>query len=427
MNDDAGRWDGLVLEDRVHRQLYIDPAIFEEEMQRIFERTWVFVGHDSEVPQTGDYKTAFIGRQPVILARHTDGRIHVLMNRCMHRGAVVCRAERGNTSIFRCMYHGWMYNTQGDLVGVPFPGGYGEDFGLRTLGLRRAPRVGNYRGFVFASLSPEGESLDDHLGPAKAYIDVMVDTAPSGEILVRSGVQRYTYPANWKLQMENLLDGYHPNFTHQIAFELSERRRGTSGRQANTEGSGATSRAFARGHGALHYSAIRRYGGGEPEGPAAEHRRALEARLGQKRAEEVLGADLQLFVFPNLFFQNVRQHFRVIRPVSVDRTEVYAYPYTLAGAPDPLNQRQVRGLGWWASAAAFGQPDDLEAFVRCQEGLRVTAADWVLFSRGLHRERISPEGEIIGDVTDEVPQRGMYREWKRLMAGAQGGTRDDQR
>lgn len=404
----------------MHRRLYTEGAIFEAEMARIFEHTWVFVGHASEVPVPGDYKTAYIGRQPVILARHSDGRIRVLMNRCMHRGSIVCRAERGNTSVFRCMYHGWMYNTAGDLVAVPFKGGYGDGFDQGALGLHQAPRVDSYRGFVFASLCSEGESLEDHLGPAKAYMDTMVDAAPEGEIAVRSGLERYTYPANWKLQMENLLDGYHPNFTHQIAFELSERRRGTSGRKANTEGSGATARSFGRGHGALHYSAVRRYGGEEPEGPAAVYRQALQARLGPKRAAEVAEADLQLFVFPNLFFQNARQHFRVIRPVAVDRTEVYAYPYTLVGAPDALNERQVRGLGWWASAAAFGQPDDLEAFVRCQEGLRVTSAEWVLFLRGLHREWVQGD-EVIGDVTDEVPQRGMYREWKRLMAQGQGG------
>lgn len=408
--------NNLVREDRVHRCLYTEPDIFDVEMERIFEQTWVFIGHESEVPEPGDYRTTFIGRQPVILSRHTDGHVYVLMNRCMHRGALVCRQEAGNTTVFRCMYHGWMYNTEGALVAVPFPGGYGSDFHREDYGLRAAPRVSSYRGFVFASLQPEGESLEDHLGIARSYIDLIVDAAPAGTLSVRSGVQRYTYPANWKLQIENLLDGYHPNFTHQIAFEISERRRGASGRKGNTEGSGATARSFGRGHGALHYSAVRRYRWDEAQGATAEYRRAVETALGSERAAEVLGADVQLFVFPNLFFQNARQHFRVIRPVAVDRTEVCAYPYTLDGAPDELSRKQVKGLAWWASAAAFGQPDDLEAFVRCQEGLQVTSAEWVLFARGMHRERLV-EGEIVGDVTDEVPQRGFYREWKRWMVG----------
>ncbi len=408
--------DALVQPDRVHRLLYTDPAIFAAEMQRIFERSWVFVGHESEVAQPGDYKTEMIGRQPVILSRHTDGQVHVLLNRCMHRGAVVCRAERGNSTVFRCMYHGWMYNTCGDLVAVPFPGGYGEDFDMTALGLRQAPRVASYRGFVFASLAPEGESLHDHLGLAKGYIDLIVDAAPAGAITVRSGVERYAYPANWKLQIENLLDGYHPNFTHQIAFELSERRTGRSGRKANTEGSGATARALGHGHGLLHYSSVQRYGSSDPETEA--YRRAVAATLGPERSADVLRADIQLFVFPNLFFQNARQHYRVVRPLAADRTEVFAYPYTLNGAADAYNSKRVRALAWWASPAAFGQPDDLEAFVRCQEGLQVESVEWVLFARGLHRERVDEAGEIIGDVTDEVPQRGIYREWRRLMTAA---------
>jgi phenylpropionate dioxygenase-like ring-hydroxylating dioxygenase large terminal subunit len=408
--------DILVQDDRVHRTVYTDPGLFQQEMARVFERTWVFVGHESEVPHPGDYRTTTIGRQPVILSRHSDGQVYVLLNRCMHRGAVVCREERGNSSIFRCIYHGWMYNARGDLVGVPFPGGYGDGLDAAEWSLRRAPRVGSYRGFVFASLAPTGEDLPEYLGRARAYMDLLLDAAPAGTVTVRSGVERYAYPANWKLQIENLLDGYHPNFTHQIAFELSERRRGTSGRRANSEGSGATARTFGRGHGVLHYGAVNR-GYAQEGGLPPAYIAALEAGLGPARAAAVLAADIQLFIFPNLFFQGARQHYRVVRPVAVDHTEVHAFPYTLDGAPEELNRRRVRGLSWWASPAAFGQPDDLEAFVRCQEGLQVTAAEWVLFSRGIQRERMDEEGEVVGDITDEVPQRGIYREWKRLMRG----------
>ncbi len=149
--------------------------------------------------------------------------------------------------------------------------------------------------------------------------------------------------------------------------------------------------------------------------------RALNARWGTERTQDVLQRDVQLLVFPNLFFQKDRQHFRVVRPVAVDQTEIYAYPYLLKGAPEPINRFMVADLAWWASAAGFGQPDDLEAFVRCQEGLRVTGAEWLLFMRGQNEELVDPNGEIFGDVTDEVPQRGIYREWKRLM-GAQNGA-----
>jgi len=409
---DVGEW---VKEDRVHRRLYVDPAVFAKEMESIFERTWVFVGHESEVPRPGDYKTTTIGRQPVIMSRHADGKVYVLMNRCMHRGAVVCREERGHAEILRCIYHGWTYNGRGDLVGVPYRAGYGDDFDQGALGLRGA-EVASYRGFVFARLAPGGESLEEHLGKARYYMDLILDAAPNGEVEVRSGLQKYSYPGNWKLQIENWVDGYHPKYTHETAFAIRDRKGGRGG---SSEGSGATARSFGHGHAVLDYSGTRtgwctiaaQYDG---------YVKRLGERLGAERAQEVLRRDVQLLVFPNLFFYKHMQHFRVVRPVAVDRTEVYAYPFVLKGAPPELNSQMVQGLGLWASAAGFGQPDDLEAFVRCQEGFRVTAAEWLLFMRGLNRERVEADGEIIGDITDEIPQRGIYREWKRLLSQGPG-------
>ncbi len=407
----------LVRADRVHRTVYTDPAVFTRELVRVFEDGWVFVAHESEVPQEGSFRTTRLGRQPVIVCRHADGQVRVLMNRCMHRGALVCREERGKTATFRCLYHGWTYGTDGSLRSVPFPGGYGAGFDPGALGLIPAPRVGVYRGFIFASLAAQGEDLESHLGRARYYLDLILDAAPGDRITVHPDCERYAYPGNWKLQIENLLDGYHPNFTHQIAFDIAEDRRGASGRKANREDSGATARALGHGHGLLEYSGVNR-GYRADDASVAAYRARLEERLGVARAAAVLGADLQLFIFPNLFFQNARQHYRVVQPLAVDQTEVRAYPYALDGAPDAVNARHARDLGWWASAAAFGQPDDLEAFARCQEGLAVAAAPWVLFSRGLDRERPGPGGEVIGDVTDEVPQRGIYREWSRRMAAA---------
>ncbi len=407
-----GQVEEWVRPDRVHRRLYTDAAIFDAEMELIFERTWVFVGHDSEVPHPGDYKTTTIGRQPVIMSRHEDGNVYVLMNRCMHRGAVVCREEQGNSSLFRCIYHGWTYNGRGDLVVVPYRGGYGDEFEQGSLGLRRAPRVSSYRGFVFASLNPLGESLEDYLGKAKDYIDMHVEVAPEGEIEVRSGVQKYVYPGNWKLQIENWVDGYHPKFTHQTAFEVRERKGGRSG---SSEGSGATARTFGRGHCVLDYTGTRS-GWSTIAAKHEDYVKKLGERVGPEQAKEIIRRDAQLLVFPNLFLYKHWQHFRVVRPVAVNRTEVYAYPYTLKGAPGELNGQMVQsGVPLWASAAGFGQPDDIEAFVRCQNGLQVTSAEWVLFQRGLRREQVTPDGEIFGDITDEVPQRGIYREWKRLL------------
>ena len=144
----------LVHPDRVHRSIYTDPAIFALEMKNIFGRAWIYVGHDSLVPRPGDYLAARIGNEPVLMTRHSDGKVYVVYNRCSHRGATVCNDERGNVKLFRCPYHGWTFDTNGDLDAVSMRRGYGPDFNLNdpALGMGRVPRVAVYRGFVFASL-----------------------------------------------------------------------------------------------------------------------------------------------------------------------------------------------------------------------------------------------------------------------------------
>ncbi len=112
--------DELILPDRVHGSLYTDPALFEAELERIWYRTWVFVGHVSEVPEPNDYVVKSIGPQSVIMTRDRHNEIHLLLNRCAHRGNLVCDAPKGNSSAFRCPYHGWTFANTGKLLGYPF-------------------------------------------------------------------------------------------------------------------------------------------------------------------------------------------------------------------------------------------------------------------------------------------------------------------
>lgn len=209
-------YDALVKEDRVHGRVYTDPAIFEEEMDKIFSRGWVYVGHASEIPRPGDFRCTDIGHQSVIMVRGDDGQVRLLMNRCTHRANAVCQAERGNTSIFRCAYHGWTYRNNGDLASVTYQDRYDESLRKQDYGLREVPRIGIYRGFVFGSLSSVGITLDEHLGDkVKEQLDLFIDLSPEGELDVSAGVHKYGYRANWKLQVENSMDGYHGNFVHQ--------------------------------------------------------------------------------------------------------------------------------------------------------------------------------------------------------------------
>src|SRR5947207_4918200 len=142
----------LVQPDRVHRSVYADAAIFELEMERIFHRAWLLIGHESQVKAPGDYFTTRMGREPVIVSRHEDSSIRVLINRCAHRGSMVCAEGRGNVERFVCPYHGWSYDRAGTLRAVPFESGY-EQGKLSTLRLRAVPRVAVSRGFIFDLLA----------------------------------------------------------------------------------------------------------------------------------------------------------------------------------------------------------------------------------------------------------------------------------
>ncbi|MCZ6873995.1 MAG: Rieske 2Fe-2S domain-containing protein, partial [bacterium] len=247
----ATDYDALVKEDRVHGDVYLRQDIFDAEMAKIFHQGWVYVGHAGEIPHAGDYRLSQIGQQSVIMTRDEEGVIHLLMNRCTHRANAVCQSARGNAHVFRCWYHGWTFRNTGELIGVTYASRYDDNFRKADFGLRRVPRMGNYRGFIFASLSPQGIDFDAYLGDAvKAQLDLFTDLSPEGELDVRAGTHKYGYHANWKFQYENAMDGYHPNFTHRTIIDAVSRRAGQRIMLYTDESSGL-SRDFGHGHSML--------------------------------------------------------------------------------------------------------------------------------------------------------------------------------
>lgn len=401
---------------RIHRNAYLDQDLFEEELRKIFHKTWVYVGHDSEVANPGDYKTTFIGRQPVIVSRDEDGEIHVLFNRCTHRAATVCQAANGNSSFFRCEYHGWTFRNNGELVAPTFRAGYDpQDFDASQFALGRVPRVDSYRGLIFASLAAEGESLLEHLGGVTKYLDLTIDLAPAGTIRLGAGVHRYSYQGNWKLQSENGVDGYHPNFVHRAFLE-------TSYLTGNLFGPSSKGRAgsFAdTGNAVLDFrnmmeSLLRPM---QQSPPGQRVMTQLTERMGAERAEEVFMSGgtqaFNLLIFPNL--QIIGNQIRVIHPRTPTYTEVELYPYLHDGADDAANEGRLRMHEAFYGPAGGGGPDDVEMFERVGEGMAVEGMPWLQFLRGLRREEIDEDGTRWGHATDEQPMRGFYRKWLRLM------------
>jgi phenylpropionate dioxygenase-like ring-hydroxylating dioxygenase large terminal subunit len=411
-------YGALIKRDRVHGRLYTDTEIFEDELDKIFHRGWVYVGHEGEIPNPGDFRLAQIGRMPVILVRDDEGRVQVLINRCRHRGSTVCQLARGNARMFRCAYHGWTYKCSGELASVPWQDAYGGQLPRQELGLTKVPRTGTYRGFVFGSLSPAGITLEDHLGLAREQIDLFVELSPEGALGVRAGISKYHFPANWKLQVENGMDGYHPTFTHATFFDILERHNDGRRLDLFDGDSAGQTRDLGGGHVMLDFREYNRIKNLRPLDTVAhmrEYRDAMESRYGKERAAELISSGgTHVLIFPNLIIIGV--HMRVITPVRVDETEVSLYPTTLEGVPAELNRIRLRGHEAFFGAGGFGQPDDLEMFARIQRGLCADVEPWLYIARGLHRQRADRDGSIVGQMTDEVTLRGIWSHYKKVMS-----------
>ncbi len=374
----------LVEPGRVHRRVYCDPDVFELEMERVFGRAWLYVGHASQVPNPGDY-----------------------------------------------VNHGWSYDTDGALVAVPVPEGCAAGFDRSSLGLARAPRVGEYRGFVFASLANNGSSFEDHIGPMKGNIDDLVDRAPDATLALDAGMHRYVYNGNWKLQVENVLDSYHVPFGHAstvnkqgVQFARREGdRQGATVVEADKKQTAASwkdrkSYIVGNGHGWTSNTALDE---GKRSSPTFdEYKKGLADKVGPERAREILTPRLHnTLIYPNMSIMGLNIHVRVIKPLAVDRTEVTIYPVRLVGASAAMNFGNIRLLNVTHSAASFVQTDDLESFVRTQKGLQSRQTDWVDISRGLGAEE--PDRELNatrGLATHEMVVRAQYKAWLGYMREA---------
>jgi benzoate/toluate 1,2-dioxygenase alpha subunit len=397
---------------RVHSSVYTDPEVFELEMRAIFEGSWIYLAHENEIPQPGDFRTGRMGRQPIIITRGEDDSINVLINSCRHRANAVCREERGNAMSFRCPYHAWVYTNKGQLIGVADRPRYSEDFDAAEYSLVKVPRVDSYRGLIFASLSEDVPSLSEHLGMTKKYIDLWADkNLEGGPIVPRP--HRYGYEGNWKFQAENGVDGYHPGIVHEsafAAFAASGIRAFADRRPIDSE---HVTRGFPGGHCTL--EGAPESGRGTAKSLPEEHNdyiARLVAAHGEERARDIT-ANRHLFIFPNMFlFDDL---IRVIQPISPEKTEVYSNTFTLGGVSPEFNARRFYEAQRQLSTSGLVNPSDLEMFASNQTGLQGGRMEWLLLSRGMDREKVLVTGERNGVYSDEVPQRSFYRHWAQTM------------
>jgi len=411
----AERYSDLICETkddfRVHNRVYTDPAIFAAEMHTLFEQAWCYVAHESEIENPGDFRTSAIGRVPVIVSRGDDNKVYVNMNACRHRGTLVCREERGNTRYFTCPYHGWSYHKDGTLNNITDRDNFPEDWGKDITGLIAASRVEVYRGMIFASFNKDLPDIEAYLGPLKTYVDFWFDHALKGTVKVLKP-WRATYQGNWKYQLENSTDGWHARYVHISALKTIS-HYGTY--SSNTGWAGCT-RGFDGGHGILERP--RTDIPPDLQTDFEQFRLSLEQHYGEERGKQMF-VRRHITIFPNI--QLMEFKLRVIQPVSVDRTIVYEFPVELEGTDAEFNKairtRLLKEISISSGSPVSGMvnADDVEVYARTQSGLASGQMEWIRLARGIHREVEERTHEWSGQDMDELPQRAIYREWKRRM------------
>ncbi|MBD9527545.1 Rieske 2Fe-2S domain-containing protein [Paracoccus sp. PAR01] len=368
---------------RCRRDIFTDPDLFELEMRHIFEANWVYLAHESQIPEPNDYYTTHLGRQPVIVTRDKNGQLNAVINACAHRGAMLCRRKHGNKGSFTCPFHGWTFANTGKLLKVKdakntqYPAQFNTD---GSHDLTRLARFESYRGFLFGSLKADVAPLEEHLGAAKVIIDQIVDQAPEGLEVLR-GNSSYIYDGNWKLQMENGCDGYHVSSVHWNYSATMGRRKEDNTKAVDANGwsrSVAGVYGFENGHILLWTNTM------NPEvRPVWNRRDEIRARVGETRAEFITGQTRNLCLYPNVFLMDqFSTQIRVTRPISVDRTEVSIFCFAPKGESAEDRATRIRQYEDFFNVSGMGTSDDLEEFRACQQGYAGTAALWNDMSRG---------------------------------------------
>jgi benzoate/toluate 1,2-dioxygenase subunit alpha len=388
---------------RVSRDIFTDPQIFELEMKHIFEGNWIYLAHESQIPNKNDYFTTYMGRQPIFIARDRNGELNAFVNACAHRGAMLCRFKRGNKATYTCPFHGWTFDNSGKLLKVKDPdgAGYPERFDKEgSHDLTKVARFESYRGFLFGSLNPDVPPLAAHLGEAAKIIDLIVDQSPEGLEVLR-GSSTYVYDGNWKLQTENGADGYHVTTVHWNYVATTERRK-QAARPDNIRAMSAS--GFGKHGGGFHSfengHLLAWANWANPEDrPNWERRDELKAQFGQARADWMVRRLRTLCLYPNVYLMDqFSSQIRHYRPIAVDKTEVTIYCIAPKGESAEARARRIRQYEDFFNASGMATPDDLEEFRGCQMSYLGRAARWNDLSRGAEHWIQGPDAvaEAIG-------------------------------
>lgn len=411
-------YSSLVESDRVHTSLYTDVQLFEQEMDKIFKNTWVWVAHSSEVSEAGSFKTMNIGTQPVVVVRDRKKQIHVLLNRCRHRAATLCEHKKGKTNSFVCPYHGWSFALDGSLRGVPSPESYGDSLDKSQFPMVSL-RVEQYNGMIFATFKQDIQPLEEFLGAAKKWIDLFMKQGAGYPIKVL-GEHRFRFPGNWKIQLENTTDAYHFPLVHKSFLSSVDEE---TEELFNFDNQPGFVEDLGNGHSVM--VMIPELVDLEEElmeRPIQERFEDLAQALRDEGYDElqvrrivraVGGSGFNLNLFPNIACSMA--FFRVMQPISVNETEIHHAVITMDGGPNIANQYRLRLHEYFQGPLGFGTPDDCEAWERVQHGAHAGHDLWIMLNRGLPGEVATADG-LKSDVSAETGMRAAYQQWKKMMS-----------
>jgi p-cumate 2,3-dioxygenase subunit alpha len=411
----------------VARANYTDPAIFQAELDAIFAKCWLYVGHDSELAGPDRFITREIAHRSVIFARDRNGKVRCFLNVCPHRGAQLCRHRDGQARNFVCIYHGWAFENTGRAISIAEPETYPAGFAASgNNDLVPVPRFEEYRGFWFLNFDPGAMSLADYLGPARDYIDVIVDQAAEGMRTV-GGVQEYAARANWKLLAENSTDILHVETLHPTYLDLvatnsnNQMKRGRMEGQAIDLGNGHSVVERRATYGRPIAQWISMWGEEARIEIDATYARLVE-RYGQERAHRMAKCARNLLIFPNLVLNDIMSiTVRTFQPVAPDYMDVTVW--SLAPTEEfgkPALGRRLTNFLEFLGPGGFATPDDIEALESCQRAARAAReAPWNDLSKGFD----AAGDDRIGDTKDELPQRAFWRGWQGWLLQAQQAQR----
>jgi len=403
------------------RRIFIEREIYEQELERVFARSWCFLAHDSMIPNPGDFYTTTIGEDPVIVMRDSSGKVNAFINSCRHRGMKVCRADQGNAASFTCAYHGWTYGNDGKLIGVPnFQDAYFEQLDMEQWGLVPVSQVDSYKGMIFGNFDPTAPNLIDYLGDMAWYIDPLVDRREGGVEFLEG--HKWILPCNWKFCADNFGgDAYHVPTTHAspamvgfFQFDPTARRPDTG--SMVSLGNGHQVIAFKPPNAA---ESCEREDGVNPLVGAYGQSIAEEAlaRLGPRMLKITPGVGT---VFPNLsFLRPVAHTFRVWHPRAPDRTEAWSWCFVDKAAPPEVKESVRKQFLMTFSPGGSFEQDDMENWQFCTITGRGTMTRRIPQFVGMGIGRDTYNEDFLGVSSEygvsENNQRHFYRFWRELM------------